>query len=61
MQFTYNGLQYEVKESQCCEYTDIYLNGELVKTLYVDDIQNARMSLFPDKFVVAYLAAYREA
>ena len=55
MKFMFAGEEYECKESQRGEWVDIYHEGVLKTTLTVHDIQEARLSLFPSSFVLAYI------
>lgn len=57
MKFTFADKEYNCKESQRGEYVEIYHNGSLKTVLTVSDIQEARLSLFPSSFVLAYLEA----
>lgn len=57
MKFTFAGKEYVCEESQKGEYVKIYNNGSLKTVLAVSDIQEAKLSLFPSSFVLAYIEA----
>jgi hypothetical protein len=57
MKFIFANKEYECKESQRGEFVDIFHEGVFKTTITVHDIQEARLSLFPSSFVLAYIAA----
>lgn len=57
MKFTFADKEYECKEHLKGDVVDIFQDGIFKTTLTVHDIQEARLSLFPSSFVLAYIAA----
>lgn len=57
MKFTFASKEYDCEESQKGEYVEIYREGDFYARLTVNDIQEARLSLFPSSFVLAYIEA----
>lgn len=57
MKFTFADKEYECNESQYGEWVDIYCDGGFYARMTVHDVEEAKWSLFPSDFVLAYIAA----
>lgn len=57
MKFMFAGEEYDCNESQYGEWVDIYHGGGFYARLTFHDIQEAKLSLFPSSFVLAYIEA----